>query len=158
MFTRICTGSSTVPVWAKEFDGISRTKAYPSRLRLFITIKKITLRSALLLPFDAALSASPFRFILFGFWSVLGSFLATATARRILTALVAVALTTAGFTRYAFRSAREAMALSASPDSKHYHMYLYQNLINMTRTWQCYEHHMTWQCISSIYLHHGYRQ
>ena len=55
-------------------------------------------------------------------------FLATANARRILTAFIAVAFITVFSRRDAFLSAGEAMALSASPDSKHYHMYQYQNL------------------------------
>ena len=58
-------------------------------------------------------------------------FLATANARRILTAFVAVAFITVDSARDAFGSAGEAMALSASPNSEHYHMSLYQNVINL---------------------------
>ena len=70
-----------------------------------------------------ALRASPTRFLLLCVLPVLESFLATVTARWILTDLVAVALSTADFATYAFCAAGEAMALAASPNSEHYHMH-----------------------------------
>ena len=94
-------------------------------------IKKFGLLNVSLLAFVAALRAFPVRFLLRCVLPVPESFLATANARRILTALVAVAFITVDSFRYAFSVAGEAMALSASPNSKHYHMYLYQNVINI---------------------------
>ena len=89
------------------------------------------LKHSSLVLFLAALRAFPTRLSFLRVIPVLYPFLATARARRILTALVAVALATAGFTRYAFLFAGEAMACAASPNSKHHHMYLYQNVIHI---------------------------
>ena len=108
--------SQTVPVWPEQSDGRNRTKAYPVRLQLLITSQNLKLLTASLFSFLAALRAFPTRLLLLRVLSVLHPFLATANARRILTALVAVAFITVDSSRYAFRSAGEAMALFASPD------------------------------------------
>ena len=117
MLRRICIVSQTAPVRAEKSDGLNRTKAYLSRLQLLSTFKKIVLLSVPSLFFFAALRAFPIRLSFLSVVTVLHPFLATARARRILTAFVAVAFITVDSARDAFRSAGQAMALFASPDS-----------------------------------------
>ena len=107
-----------------QYDVPNRTEAYPVRLALLNTLQNLKLLTALLLAFLAALRAFPTRLFLLRVLTVLDPFLATVNARWILTALVAVPLSTAGFPRYAFRTAGEAMALAAGPDSKHQYQHL----------------------------------
>ena len=114
-----------------RYDVPNRTEAYLVRLALLTTLQNFRLLTASLLSFVAALRAFPTRLFLLRVIPIFHPFLATTNARWILTALVAVPLSTAGFPRYAFRTAGEAMALAASPNSKHYHVYLYQNAINI---------------------------
>ena len=77
--------------------------------------KTSRLQPPLVLLLDA-LRASPTRLSLLCVIQVSDPFLATVTARWILTDLVAVALSTADFATYAFCAAGEAMALAAGPD------------------------------------------
>ena len=114
---------------------LNRTEACPVRLQLFTTSQKVrgktnSCHTPLLLLLEALL-ASPTRLSLLCVVPVPHPFFATVSARWILTDLVAVALPTADFATYAFGSAGEAIALSASPNSKHYHMHVYQNVIHI---------------------------
>ena len=95
------------------------------RLQLLTTSENFRLLIASLLSFVVALRAFPTRLLLLRVLSVLHPFLSTARARWILTALVAVPLSTAHFPRDAFGFAGEAMALIASPDQKHHYHHLY---------------------------------
>ena len=110
-------------MWPENSDVLNRTEAYLVRLQLLTTRENFRLLTASLLSFFAALRAFPTRLSFLRVHEMLHPFLATARARRILTALVAVALSTAGFHRYAFRSASEAMALAADPNSEHHYQY-----------------------------------
>ena len=114
---------------------LNRTEACPVRLQLVTTSQKVrgktnSFHTPPLLLLDA-LWASPTRPLLLCVGTIPDPFFATVTARWILTELVAVALPTADFATYAFGSAGEAIALSASPNSKHYHMHVYQNVIHI---------------------------
>ena len=131
------TGASNLArsVHHAKLERPHRTQVYPVLPHLLPTSQNVRGKTnsfqAPLLLLVNALRASPTRLSLLCVIQVSDPFLATVTARWILTDLVAVALPTADFATYAFCAAGEACALTASPNDKHYHMYPYQHLINI---------------------------
>ena len=127
------TGASNLArsVHHAKLERPHRTQAYPVSPDLLPTSQNVrgktnSCQTPFGLLFDA-LRASPTRLSLLCVIPVPHPFLATVSARWILTDLVAVAFITVDSPRYAFRSAGEAMALSASPNSKHHYQHRYRH-------------------------------